>query len=361
MLAAPSAPGCRAPRLGSSPALPLLAWLLAADLGGQGAPAATPTPSFQTPPNSTPARGAPTGPPWPRSAERPSLGSRRPWPLTGGSHRRLHRHRSLPDSGQRRPRALQSMSRHRPRPGLRLSKARAGAAVQAWLRLALRAAAPAASRPRRAPAPGVCEAAAAAAVAAAAEPAASGAHSRARPLPPPPSWPARPPPARLPVPLPPLRGREVELGTALVLLGGDPSTAPQSRDPFCCLLATRGPYTQIVPLPGSSVYTYPTRAPIWNPSQIPFPTLFKHLSFTLPPWEVEAREMSPDAFSGHLLLQIHVLPAQTPRAPRVALPSHCALGKSTPPPLAEAAERSASVAAASLGGGATEGTVEGGG
>lgn len=50
ILAAPSAPGCRAPRLGSSPALPLLARLLAADLGGQGAPAATPTPSSQTPP-----------------------------------------------------------------------------------------------------------------------------------------------------------------------------------------------------------------------------------------------------------------------------------------------------------------------
>ena len=114
--AAPSAPGCRARRLGSSPALPLLARRLAANLGGQGAPAATPTMSSQTPP-STPVRGAPTGPPWPRSAERPSLGSRRPWPLTSGSHRRLHRHRSLPDSGQRRPRALQSMSRHRPRPG----------------------------------------------------------------------------------------------------------------------------------------------------------------------------------------------------------------------------------------------------
>ena len=84
-------------------------------------------------------------------------------------------------------------------------------------------------------------------------------------------------------PLPQLRGREVELGTALVRLGGDPSTAPQSRDPFCYLLATREPYKQIVPLPGSSVYTYPTLAPIWNPSRIPFPTSFKHLSFTLPP------------------------------------------------------------------------------
>ena len=163
-------------------------------------------------------------------------------------------------------------------------------------------------------------------------------------------------------PSPSQHGREVELRTALVLLGGDPSTAPQSQDPFGYLSPTRGPYTQIVPLPGSSVYTYPTRAPIWDPSRIPFLTSLKHLSPTLPPWEVEARDVSPGAFfSGHLLLQIHLLPAQTPRSPRMALPSHCAQGKSTPPPLAEAAERSASVAAASLGGGAMEGTVGGGG
>lgn len=38
---------------------------------------------------------------------------------------------SLPASGHRRPPALLSMSRHRPRPGLRLGTARAGAAVQA--------------------------------------------------------------------------------------------------------------------------------------------------------------------------------------------------------------------------------------
>lgn len=38
---------------------------------------------------------------------------------------------SLPASGQRRPRALQSMSHHRPRPGLRLGTSRAGTAVQA--------------------------------------------------------------------------------------------------------------------------------------------------------------------------------------------------------------------------------------
>lgn len=134
--------------------------------------------------------------------------------------------------------------------------------------------------------------------AAVAEPTANGEHSRARPLPPaplppPPSWPARLPPSRLPAPSPAQHGREVELGTALVLLGGDPSTAPQSQDPFGYLSPTRGPYTQTVPLPGSSVYTYPTRAPIWDPSRIPFLTSLKHLSPTLPPWEVEAREMSP--------------------------------------------------------------------
>lgn len=45
--AAPRERGCGTPKLGSGSAPPLLAPLLAADLGGQGAPAAIPTPSSQ--------------------------------------------------------------------------------------------------------------------------------------------------------------------------------------------------------------------------------------------------------------------------------------------------------------------------
>lgn len=100
--------------------------------GSQGAPASTPTPSSQP------------LPPLPRRAEHrqghgglapkrapPAVpaGHGRSWP--GAAAAASTAARSLPASGQHRPRALQSMSHHRPGPGLRLCTARAGAAVQA--------------------------------------------------------------------------------------------------------------------------------------------------------------------------------------------------------------------------------------
>lgn len=171
-------------------------------------------------PTSTPARGEH------RSSRGLPAGCpsspRRPWPLTGGSHRRLHRHRSLPDSA--RPRALQSMS-HRPRPGLRLGTARAGAAVQAWLRLALRAAASGGLRVRAALLPSEVWRRARARGGASSE-------RSAQPglPPPPPSW-ACPPGLPRPPPCPPspssVAGRWSS-GPPGSFLEGDPSTCLQS-------------------------------------------------------------------------------------------------------------------------------------
>lgn len=222
ILAAQSAPGCR--RLGwGSPALPLLA-RRTADLGGQGAPAATPTLAPKRP-TSTPARGAPTGPPWPRSAGCPSLGS--------AGHGRSRAGATASTATDPYPTlgsadaVLQSMSRHRPRPGLRLGTARAGAAVQAWLHSFARSSPGGfASAPRSAP---ECV------------------RRRrrrwrrrsqrrsARPGPPPPSPPscsrppASPPP---PCPLPQLRGREVGSGPLWFGWEGTPAPLRKAGTPF---------------------------------------------------------------------------------------------------------------------------------
>lgn len=60
--------------------------------------------------------------------------------------------------------------------------------------------------------------------------------------------------------------------------------------------------------------------------------------------------MSPPASSlGICSPRSAFLPPRPPRHPRAALPPHCAPGKAAPPPLAEAAERSASVAAQAVG------------
>lgn len=257
------------------------------------------------------------------------------------------------------------MSRHRPRPGLRLGTARLWLALRfrlgsGWLwaqqpqRLRVRAALPLPECVRRrwwrqrwrsqrrtestaGPAPSL-------------------------PPPPSPSLLARPP-ASLPPPCP--LPRPTRPGGGARDRSGPAGRGPQHRSP------KPGPLWLSLPYP-RPVYT--DRPPPWLfslhlshpcPHLGPLPNSFPNLTQTPVPYPAPlgsggTGNVSPGAFfSGHLLLQIHILPAQTPRSPRMALPSHCAQGKSTPPPLAEAAERSASVAAASLGGGAMEGTVRG--
>lgn len=211
----------RTPGLGSNSAPPPFSRLLAVDLGGQGAPAATPHSVSQRPPPQSRRAGHRLGPGLlaPPSAP-PSAPAGH-----GRSGPRAATARSLPASGQHRSPAPLSVSRRRPRRGLRLYTAGAGAAVQAPAPAGCGRSSPAASRPRRAPAPLVCEAAAAAATAA--EPAESGAHSRPAPsLPLPPGL-----PALLPPPRPPLRpGGGAR--TDLVPLGGDPDhRVPKTAPP----------------------------------------------------------------------------------------------------------------------------------
>lgn len=249
--------------------------LLAADLGGQGAPATIPTPSSQSlPPLPWRAehRHGPLGlarisspPAAPAGHGRSRLGATAASTAAG----------SLPASGQRRPRALQSMSHHWPRPGLRLCTAQAGTAVQAPAPAAYGRSSPSgsASAPRRAPAPRVCEAAA--------EPATSRAQSPSRPLPPPPSRPARLPPARLPAPLHP--GREVELGTALVPLGGDPEHRSKSQEPP--LLSSYYPRPGYTGRPPPWPFPLPLSHPSPRPGPLPnsLPNLIQTPVPTLPP------------------------------------------------------------------------------
>lgn len=130
--AAPNARGCGTPRQRSGSAPPLLVPLLAADFGGQGAPTSTPGPSSQPPPpqpQRAEHRLGPRGLAAPSAPPSAPAGYGRSQP--GAAAAASTATGSLPASGQRRPPALLSMSRHRPRPGLRLGTARAGAAVQA--------------------------------------------------------------------------------------------------------------------------------------------------------------------------------------------------------------------------------------